>query len=89
MTVIAISSFLGENRAAEPKLIPDGQGTVSLNQKPGRGDLRPWREPAQVFTALAAIYSQHFSLVEQWVILMQQLLYQLRDNVVQQLRSSP
>lgn len=51
MTVIAISSFLGENRAAEPKLIQDGQGTVSLNQKPGRGDLRPWREPAQVFTA--------------------------------------
>lgn len=51
MTVIAISSFLGENRAAEPKLIPDGQGAVSLNQKPGRGDLRPWREPAQVFTA--------------------------------------
>lgn len=51
MTVIAISSFLGENRAAEPKLIQDGQGAVSLNQKPGRGDLRPWREPAQVFTA--------------------------------------
>ena len=51
MPTIAISSFLGENRAAEPKLIPDGQGTVSLNQKPGRGDLRPWREPTQVFTA--------------------------------------
>lgn len=51
MPVIAVSSFLGENRAAEPKLIPDGQGAVSLNQKPGRGDLRPWHEPMQVFTA--------------------------------------
>lgn len=51
MPTITISSFLGENRAAEPKLIPDGQGAVSMNQKPGRGDLRPWRQPAQVFTA--------------------------------------
>lgn len=51
MPVITVSSFLGENRAAEPKLIPDGQGAVSLNQKPGRGDLRPWHEPMQVFTA--------------------------------------
>ena len=51
MPVIAISSFLGENRAAEPKLIPEVQGAISLNQKPGRGDLRPWRQPSQVFTA--------------------------------------
>lgn len=51
MPVIAISSFLGENRAAEPKLIPEAQGAISLNQKPGRGDLRPWRQPSQVFTA--------------------------------------
>ncbi|MFN7317942.1 MAG: hypothetical protein ACK5S6_00400 [bacterium] len=51
MTAIVISGFLGENRAAEEKLIPQGQGAVSLNQKPGRGDLRPWREPLQVFSA--------------------------------------
>jgi hypothetical protein len=53
MPSIVLSSFLGENRAAEAKLIPEGQGAVSLNQKPGRGDLRPWREPAQVFAAPA------------------------------------
>lgn len=51
MAAIAITSFAGENRAAEAKLLPEGQGVVSRNQKPGRGDLRGWREPLQVMLA--------------------------------------
>lgn len=45
-----IDGFGGENRALHPKLLPAGVGTVSLNQKPTRGDLRPWRAPSTVAT---------------------------------------
>lgn len=48
MAKITLSAFQGENRAIEPKLLPEDQGVVSRNQKPGRGDLRPWRNPLQV-----------------------------------------
>jgi hypothetical protein len=48
MTVLRWNQFLGENRALNPKLLPAGVGTVSRNHKPGRGDLRPWREPVTV-----------------------------------------
>lgn len=48
MVAITITQFVGENRAAEPKLIPEGQGVLSRNQKPGRGDLRGWRAPLAV-----------------------------------------
>lgn len=51
MAAITVSSFLGENRALEPKLLPDGQGVASRNQKPGRGDMRSWRDPLQVMLA--------------------------------------
>lgn len=50
MAVIRVTQWLGENRAAQPKLLPDGQATVSLNHKPGRGDLRPWKAPVTVAT---------------------------------------
>lgn len=46
--IINIQGFLGENRQIEPKLLSDGVGVTSLNQKPGRGDLRPWRKPLTV-----------------------------------------
>lgn len=58
MAAITISTFSGENRAAEPKLLPDGQGTLSLNHKPGRGDLRAWREPLQVMLAPSRTQAQ-------------------------------
>lgn len=45
MAIIRFSGFLGENRAVHPILIPDTVCTVSNNQKPGRGDLRPWGAP--------------------------------------------
>ena len=53
MAVIRWSGFTGENRALHPKLLGDGQCTTSLNQKPGRGDLRPWREALTVATVPA------------------------------------
>jgi hypothetical protein len=47
---IVISGFSGANLALEPHLLPESVGVVSLNQKPGRGDLRPWRAPQPVAT---------------------------------------
>lgn len=45
MSKIALASFGGEVRAPDPKLLADAVGTLSQNNKPGRGDLRPWRQP--------------------------------------------
>lgn len=53
MPVIRLLGFAGENRALHPTLLPDVQGTVSLNQKPGRGDLRAWLQPLTVATVPA------------------------------------
>ena len=46
MSVIRLSGFLGENRAIHPTMLPDAIGVSSLNQKPGYGDLRPWKSPS-------------------------------------------
>lgn len=46
----AVAGFGGANRALQAKLIPEGIGVESVNQKPGRGDLRAWREPLAVAT---------------------------------------
>ena len=45
MSVIRLSGFGGENRALHPMLLPEAVGVTSTNQKPGRGDLRPWNAP--------------------------------------------
>lgn len=50
MAVVRLTGFQGENRALQPMLLPDSVGTTSLNQKPGRGDLRPWKTPLHVAT---------------------------------------
>lgn len=50
MAVLRFAGFAGENRALEPKLLADTVCTVSRNQKPGRGDLRPWKTPNAVAT---------------------------------------
>lgn len=47
---IVLGVFAGANKALHPKLLADTLGAESLNQKPGRGDLRPWREPLAVAT---------------------------------------
>lgn len=48
MPTIRFSGFQGEARAPHPKLLPDNVCTVLRNAKPGRGDLRPWRQPLTV-----------------------------------------
>ncbi len=53
MGVLRLTGFAGENRAIQQRLLPDVVGTVSRNQKPGRGDLRPWRQPSTVATVPA------------------------------------
>lgn len=50
MSKIALATFAGAVKALEPKLLADTIGTESFNQKPGRGDLRPWRTPLEVYT---------------------------------------
>lgn len=53
MALIKIAGFLGENRAIHPILLLETLGVTSLNQKPGRGDLRPWNAPLAVATVPA------------------------------------
>lgn len=53
MATIRLAGFGGENRALHPLLLPDGIGTVCINSKPGRGDLRPWKSPLTVATVPA------------------------------------
>lgn len=50
MALIKIAGFQGENRAIHPSLLLETLGVTSLNQKPGRGDLRPWNSPLTVAT---------------------------------------
>jgi hypothetical protein len=50
VSVLRLAGFAGENRALHPTLLPDPVGTVSRNQKPGRGDLRAWLQPLNVAT---------------------------------------
>lgn len=47
---VTVSGFSGAVNAPHPKLLPETVGTVSWNQKPGRGDFRPWRDPLDVAT---------------------------------------
>lgn len=53
MSVIRLAGFSGENRAVHPKLLNETVGVTSLNAKPGRGDLRPWKTPTTVATVPA------------------------------------
>jgi hypothetical protein len=53
MTIIRFSGFGGENRALHPMLLPETVGVTSTNQKPGRGDLRPWAAPLNKATVPA------------------------------------
>lgn len=46
MEPITINAFMGANLALDSILLPEGVGVVSLNQRPGYGDLRPWNAPS-------------------------------------------
>jgi len=54
VAIIRLGGFAGENRALHPSLLPESVGVASRNQRPGRGDLRPWRQPSTVATVPAA-----------------------------------
>jgi hypothetical protein len=54
MVLLRLVGFNGENRALHPSLLPDTVGTSSINQKPGYGDLRPWKAPADVGVSVAS-----------------------------------
>lgn len=47
---ITVAGFAGANKALHSKLLPDAVGADSLNHKPVRGDLRPWKNPNSVAT---------------------------------------
>lgn len=67
MSKIALASFGGAVLALHPKLLGDTVGVASVNQKPGRGDLRPWSQPLEVATAPAgtkAIYRMGRSVAD-------------------------
>jgi hypothetical protein len=57
--MLRTSGFGGENRALHPYLLPDHIGTQSANQKPGRGDLRPWKSPLAVASVPAGRQTIH------------------------------
>lgn len=56
MTPITINAFLGAALALDDLLLPEGLGVVSLNQKPGFGDLRPWGAPGPAVASVTAGY---------------------------------
>ena len=45
---LALSGFGGANRALQPRLLAEAVGVESANQRPGRGDLRGWKQPNTV-----------------------------------------
>jgi hypothetical protein len=47
---LTLTSFLGQASVVDPKLLPETTGVLSLNQRPGRGDLRPWYQPLEEAT---------------------------------------
>lgn len=53
MTVLRLDQFLGANKQVNARLLAPGIGVNSVNQKPGRGDLRPWAGTANVATVPA------------------------------------
>lgn len=50
MTTILLVGFQGANQAVNPRDLPAEVGTDSVNQRPGRNDLRPWRRRLPVAT---------------------------------------
>lgn len=50
---ITLAAFSGAIKALHAKLLPDSVGVDSRNQKPQRGDLRPWKQPLVVATVPA------------------------------------
>lgn len=47
---LSVAGFAGANRALQPKLLGEVVGQDSQNHKPGKGDLRPWKQPLTAAT---------------------------------------
>jgi hypothetical protein len=47
---LPFAGFAGANKAMNPLLLPPSVGVNSFDQRPGRGDLRPWHQPLPVAT---------------------------------------
>lgn len=54
---IDLAGFFGCAPGPQPMLLPPGIGVSSINQKPGRGDLRPWKTPLSVASVPAGTKS--------------------------------
>jgi hypothetical protein len=54
MAKLGVYGFAGESRSLHPGILPETVGTVSLNQRPGYGDLRPWNSPNNVGVTVAS-----------------------------------
>lgn len=54
MEPITINAFLGASLAFDDLLLNPGVGVVSLNQEPGYGDLRPWKQPGATVATVPA-----------------------------------
>lgn len=48
MSLLRFDRFAGANLALHPLTVPPGVGVACTNQRPGRGDLRPWKAPSTV-----------------------------------------
>lgn len=51
---LTLAGFSGANKLIQDRLLPESVGTVSLNQRPGTGGLRPWNQPTSVATVLSS-----------------------------------
>lgn len=48
-SLVELTGFLGQNIAQQPRFLPSGSGTLSLNQKPSpAAEFEPWRVPLAV-----------------------------------------
>lgn len=47
---LTIAGFAGANLKDQAKLLPESVGVNSINQRPGGGDLQPWKDPLSVAT---------------------------------------
>lgn len=51
---VSLDGFAGSSLAPQARLLPRSVGVESVNQRPGKGDLRGWKVPLAVATVAAA-----------------------------------
>jgi hypothetical protein len=59
MAGFRIGPFLGANTKDEPMMLEANVGVLSLNHRPDKGGLRPWKVPLTVKTVAAGIKTMH------------------------------